>query len=88
MKASFNAEVSEVRKVYGGYPDYKEGYKSTLTIIKNELDVTGSIYLPEKLDVGVIYRVSVDTNIPRSTIVSATDADFCLLYTSPSPRDA
>jgi hypothetical protein len=72
MRVVLKAEVTEVElkeefvKKPSGLTDYDapklRSFQSTLRVLNNTVGVKGSLIVSEKLDFGVLYEISLDTD--------------------------
>jgi hypothetical protein len=79
MKIKLAAEVTDLRKhhKYQPYPlPEKEYTASTLTILKNERGISGTITVEEELPFGGLFTVGIDTDTNRRVTEDATASDF------------
>ena len=83
---SYEAQVYVLSKEEGGrHTPFFNGYKPQFYI--RTTDVTGEIQLPSGVEM-VMPGDNIEMNIQLNTAVALDEQlRFCLLYTSPSPRD-
>ncbi len=78
MLVKLKVRVTNLREENEYYPAKGKYTLSTLSILENELNVTGDIKVREELPFGAIYSIVINTSEPNSMIEAPSEREIAL----------